>query len=105
MLGSFGYVVLDSGHPLEAIKIAERHQGAIGLLMTDVVMPEINGHALAQTLMVARPGMKVLFTSGYTGDVCIERGELEREGSFLEKPFTRDALAKGIRELLDSSPC
>jgi two-component system cell cycle sensor histidine kinase/response regulator CckA len=102
MLEGFGYAVMDSGRPLEAICIAERHDGPIALLITDLVMPEVNGRVLAETLTGVRPALKVLFTSGYAGDACIEQGDLERGSSFLEKPFTRIALAKRIRELLDS---
>src|ERR1700674_2830817 len=102
MLEGFGYAVLDSGHPQEAIRTAERHQGSIALLITDVIMPEINGRVLAQKLTTVRPEMKVLYTSGYTGDVCVEKGELEPGCPLLDKPFTRDALAKRIRALLDS---
>ena len=102
MLEGFGYAVLDSGHPHEAIRTAERHQGPIALLITDVMMPEINGRVLAEALTTARPEMKVLYTSGYTGDACVEQGELEPGCPLLDKPFTRDALAKRIRALLDS---
>ena len=102
MLEGFGYAVLDSGHPHEAIRTAEHHQGPIALLITDVMMPDINGRVLAEKLTTARPEMKVLYTSGYTGDVCVEQGELEPGCPLLDKPFTRDALAKRIRALLDS---
>jgi DNA-binding NtrC family response regulator len=64
-------------------------------------MPETNGRALAKTLTAIRPEMKVLYTSGYEYDACVEQGELEAGYPFLEKPFTRSALAKRIRELLD----
>jgi CheY-like chemotaxis protein len=102
ILEGFGYAVLDSGHPQEAIRTAERHQGPIALLITDVMMPDMNGRVLAETLTAVRPEMKVLYTSGYTGDVCVEKGELEPGCPLLDKPFTRTALAKRIRALLDS---
>jgi PAS domain S-box-containing protein len=102
MLKGLGYAVLDSGHPAEAIRTAERHEGPIPLLITDVVMPGVNGRVLAETLTAVRPEMKVLYTSGYTDDACIERGALEAGCPLLEKPYTRDALAKRVRELLDS---
>lgn len=102
ILEGLGYVVLDSGRPLEATRIAERHEGVIALLLTDLVLPEVDGQVLAKTLSALRPEMKVLFTSGYTGDTCFEQGGLAPGCSFLEKPFTRDALAKEIRALLDS---
>jgi PAS domain S-box-containing protein len=102
MLEGLGYVVLDAGRPSEAIRIAEQHQGSIALLMTDIVMPELNGRVLAEALLAVRPEMKVLYASGYTSDACIEQGELKRGCALLEKPFTRDALAKRVRDLLDS---
>jgi len=102
MLKGFGYAVLDSGRPSEAIRIAELHEGPIALLITDVVMPEANGRALAEKLTAVRPEMKVLYTSGYEGEAFVAQGELEAGCLLLEKPFTRGALAKRIRELLDS---
>jgi two-component system cell cycle sensor histidine kinase/response regulator CckA len=102
MLEGLGYAVLDSGHPVEAIRTAERHGGPIPLLITDVMMPGMNGRVLAETLTAVRPEMKVLYTTGYTDDACIERGALEAGCPLLEKPYTRDALAKKVRELLDS---
>jgi len=102
MLVGFGYSVLDSGSPFAAISIAEQHQGPIALLITDVVMPEVSGRALAETLAPVRPETKVLYMSGYTHDTSIEQGGLKAGCSLLEKPFTRDGLAKRVRELLDS---
>ncbi|MGB8012478.1 MAG: ATP-binding protein [Terriglobales bacterium] len=95
------YAVLDSGRPLDAIRVAERHEGTIDLLITDVVMPEINGRALARRLTAVRPEMKVLYTSGYTDRECVDQGELEAGCLLLEKPFTRNALARRVREILD----
>jgi signal transduction histidine kinase/DNA-binding response OmpR family regulator len=102
ILQGFGYAVLDSGRPSEAIRVAERHLGPIALLVTDVVMPECNGIVLARQLSALRPEMKVLYTSGYSTHASIEQGEREAGSPLLEKPFTRDGLAKGVRELLDS---
>ena len=102
MLEGLGYTVLSSGRPSHAVRTAEQHEGAIDLLITDVVMPEVNGRVLAEALATTRPEMKVLYTSGYAGDACVEQGELEPEWPLLDKPFTRDALAKKVRELLDS---
>ena len=102
MLKGFGYAVLDSGLPFDAIRIAQGHEGPIALLITDVVMPEVNGHVLAEKLTAVRPEMKVLYTSGYTDNACVERGELEAGCPLLEKPFTGDDLAKRVREILDS---
>ena len=102
MLEGLGYAVLDSGHPLEAIRAAEQHEGPIALLIADVVMPEVTGPALAKTLKAVRPEMKVLYMSGYADDTCVEQGQLEAGCPLLGKPFTRDAFAKRVRELLDS---
>jgi PAS domain S-box-containing protein len=102
MLEGFGYGVLDSGRPSEAVRVAERHKGPIALLVTDVVMPEVNGRVLARTLTAIRPDMKVLYTSGYSNHASVERVELEAGCPLLEKPFTRNGLAKRVRDLLDS---
>jgi len=101
MLEGLGYAVLDSGRPSEAIRTAAQYEGPIALLISDVVMPETSGSALAATLTAARPEMKVLYISGYAGDMCIEQGDLEAGFPLLDKPFTRSALAKRVRELLD----
>jgi two-component system, cell cycle sensor histidine kinase and response regulator CckA len=103
ILNGLGYAVLDSGRPLDAIRCAEQHEGPIALLITDVLMPQLNGPALAKIIKAVRPEMKVLYTSGYTDDAII--GECEREAGcpLLEKPFTRDILAKRVRELLDGT--
>jgi two-component system, cell cycle sensor histidine kinase and response regulator CckA len=102
MLEGLGYVVLPSGLPFEAIRIAEQHAAPIALLITDVAMPGIIGPVLADTLTKARPQMKVLYTSGYTDDAMIEQCELQAGYHLLEKPFTRDALSKRVRDILDS---
>jgi two-component system, cell cycle sensor histidine kinase and response regulator CckA len=102
MLAGLGYNVLAFGRPLEAIRSVERYVGPIALLVTDVVMPEINGRVLAETLVRARPEMKVLYTSGYASDTCVDQGEIDVGSPLLEKPFTRDILARRVRELLDS---
>jgi CheY-like chemotaxis protein len=70
--------------------------------MTDVVMPEVNCRVLAESLTALRPGIKVLYTSGYTDEAIAEQCELEVGRPLLDKPFKRDVLAKRVRELLDS---
>ncbi len=102
MLEGLGYTVLDSGRPSDAIRIAQHHGGQIALLITDVVMPEVNGRVLAESLTALRPGMKVLYTSGYTDEAIAEQCELEVGRPLLDKPFKRHVLAKRVRELLDS---
>ena len=82
-----GYTVLDSGDPAEAIRIAEQHKGPLPLLITDLVMPVMNGRILAETLIAARPGIAVLYTSGYT-DNSIAPHDIESGCMFLEKPYS-----------------
>jgi two-component system cell cycle sensor histidine kinase/response regulator CckA len=98
-LGRQGYNVIEAARPSEAIAISEKHRGEIQLLLTDVIMPGMNGRALAKRLRAKRKKMRVLYVSGFTQEV------LEGEGaSFLEKPFTLETLALKVREVLDSSP-
>jgi CheY-like chemotaxis protein len=102
LLEDSGYTVLASGSPLEAIRIADQHKGALPLLITDVVMPGLSGPALAERVTAARPETRVLYTSGYTDDAIYPHGKLGPNCAFLEKPFTRDDLMRKVRELLDS---
>jgi CheY-like chemotaxis protein len=102
-LDELGYKVLQASNGEEAIVLSRGHGGRIDLLMTDVVMPGMNGGELAEQLIPNRPGMKVLFTSGYTEDVIVHHGVLDDEVSFLGKPYSPSALAKKIREVLDEA--
>jgi two-component system cell cycle sensor histidine kinase/response regulator CckA len=102
LLEACGYTVLDSGDPADAIDIAARHKGPLPLLITDVVMPGFSGLVLAERLRAARPETKVLYTSGYADDEVAQHGLVGAECAFLEKPFTRDALIRKVREILDS---
>ena len=86
--------------PAEALRLAHEHPGPIHLLLSDVVMPGMNGRDLARTLGDLRPGLRVLFMSGYTNDVIATLGRLDGELPFLRKPFSRDELAAKIREVL-----
>ncbi len=98
-----GYAVLEAAAPSAALRIHQTHQGRIDLLLTDVVMPEMNGRQLADRLKVARPDMAVLFMSGYTGAALGARGEVaEFSGQLLQKPFTPDGLNRRVREVLDA---
>jgi PAS domain S-box-containing protein len=103
LLEDCGYKVLDTGDPAEAILLAGGHEGLLPLLITDIVMPGLSGPLLAEKLVAARPGTKVLYTSGYTDDTLLQYGARGPEHAFLEKPFTRDALVRKVRELLDSA--
>jgi signal transduction histidine kinase len=100
-LEASGYRVLESAHGGEAVRVAEQHLGPIHLLVSDVIMPEMGGRILAERLTASRPGIKVLFMSGYTDDAVVRYGVLEAEMAFLQKPFTLSALARRVREVLD----
>lgn len=100
-LGMLGYTVLAAATPGEAIRLAEEHPGKIHLLMTDVVMPEMNGRDLAKRLLALDPAIKRLFMSGYTADVIAHQGVLEEGINFIQKPFSMQDLAGKIRATLD----
>jgi two-component system, cell cycle sensor histidine kinase and response regulator CckA len=103
-LQSTGYIVVSAASPQEALQFVERHSGQIDLLMTDVIMPKMNGRELATRLLITRPEMHVLYVSGYMDGIVRDgaHGALEEGLSFLEKPYTRRALLSKIREILDS---
>jgi PAS domain S-box-containing protein len=103
MLTDVGYTVLEAGGPEEAGKILEMQEKTIALLLTDVVMPGASGRLLADELVALQPAMKVLYMSGYTDDMAIRRGRLQPRLAFIQKPFSRNALTKKIRELLDQT--
>lgn len=103
VLEGYGYAVLTMENGPEAMRAAEAHQGVIHLLVTDVVMPKMSGRELAQRLAPRRPDMKILYLSGYTDDAIVQHGVLERGVGFLQKPFTPQALARRVREVLDAS--
>jgi len=98
-----GYTVLPARHGAEALEIAERHGGCLQLLMTDVVMPGMSGRELAERLRARRPDVRILYMSGYTDDAVVLHGVLAADMAFLQKPFTADALARTVREVLDRS--
>jgi PAS domain S-box-containing protein len=95
-----GYTVLEARHGMEALQVAESFTSTIHLLLTDLTMPEMNGRVLAERLAVLRPGMRVLFMSGYTEDDIFRRGALEAGAAFLEKPFTPKSLSDKVRDTL-----
>ncbi|NTV45621.1 MAG: response regulator, partial [Chlorobiales bacterium] len=94
--------VLAAGTPDKAIRLADQHAGQIHLLITDVVMPKMNGRELANRLHAAYPDMKIIFMSGYTADIITNQGSLQENLNFLEKPFTMNELANKVREVLES---
>jgi two-component system, cell cycle sensor histidine kinase and response regulator CckA len=96
-----GYTVIGAGAPTEALEAAERHDGPIHLLLTDVVMPELTGRQLAGRLAGQRPGLAVLYMSGYTDDAIVHHGRLDPDTAFLQKPFTPESLLRRVRDVLD----
>jgi CheY-like chemotaxis protein len=96
-----GYTVLVAGHGEEALAVAARHTGPIHLLVTDVVMPGMSGGALASRFLSERPGVRVLYISGYSDDAIVRAGVSHADSAFLQKPFSYDAFAAKVRELLD----
>ncbi len=97
-----GYTVLEACHGVEALRISERHQGPIALMLTDLIMPELGGRELAGRLAAVRPDTKILYMSGYTDNGIVHQGVLDARTAFLSKPFTPDALARKVREVLDA---
>ncbi|MEW6262147.1 MAG: ATP-binding protein [Thermodesulfobacteriota bacterium] len=101
-LEGLGYRVLAASTPGEAIRVMAEHAGEIRLVITDVVMPEMNGQDLAKILISIRPGLGCLFMSGYTGEVLAHRGVLEEGINHIQKPFSVQDLAAKVRETLDN---
>ena len=100
ILGRYGYTVLVAAGGEEARDIAQRHAGRIHVLLSDVVMPGMNGPMVADMLTRMRPELKVIFMSGYTDDAIVRHGVMERDVPFLQKPFTPERLANKIVEVL-----
>ena len=103
MLEQQGYTVLAASTPGEAIRLTNEHGSEIHLLMTDVVMPGMNGRDLAENLLLLCPNLKLLFSSGYTADIITQQGVLGEGVHFIQKPFTSQSLAAKIRETLDQA--
>ncbi|MCP4338297.1 MAG: response regulator [Desulfobulbaceae bacterium] len=101
ILKEIGYEVLGANTPEEAIRLAEEHSGKIDLLLTDVVMPKMNGRDLAALLIASQPSLKCLFMSGYTANIITNKGVLDKDINFLQKPFSIQKLAVKVREILD----
>lgn len=100
MLEELGYRVLAAGTPAEAIMLAREDAGELRLVVTDVVMPEMNGRELATLLQSLYPDIKILFMSGYTADVIAHRGVLDQGVNFIQKPFSMKSLAVKVRQAL-----
>jgi CheY-like chemotaxis protein len=96
-----GYTVLEAADGGEALRLGASHAGLIHLVITDVVMPHLGGRNLAEQMGRLRPDTRILYISGYTDDAVIRHGVLAAETAFLQKPFTGEALARKVREVLD----
>jgi DNA-binding response OmpR family regulator len=96
-----GYQVVEATSPDEALRLAERGDVSIDVLLTDVIMPAMNGRELAKRILVRRPEVKVVFTSGYTDDVIAHHGVLDRGVSLVQKPFSASSLTAKVRAVLD----
>jgi DNA-binding NtrC family response regulator len=97
-----GYTVLEASRGVDALQICQRHEGPIHLLLTDVMMPEMNGQNLAEQVTALRPHIRVLYMSGYI-DPLIALVGLRAEIAFIQKPFMPDALASKVREILGAT--
>ncbi len=104
MLERKGYSVLSAATPTEAVDKAKEHSGSIDLLMTDVVMPEMNGRDLSEQITDLYPDIRLLFMSGYTADVIAHQGILDDGVAFIQKPFSMADMTEKVREVLDMAP-
>lgn len=103
ILEELGYTVLAAASPSEAVSLAKEHADEINLLITDVVMPEMNGRELSELLQKTYLNLKVLFMSGYTANVIAHRGVLDDDVCFIPKPFSKEDMAVNVREVLDGT--
>jgi len=101
ILGRHGYTVLTAANGREALEMSGAHVGALHLLLTDVIMPDMNGKELFKQLQMGHPRLEVLFMSGYTSNVIAHHGVLEEGVQFIQKPFEVKALAAKVRQILD----
>lgn len=102
MLERLGYMVLSSDNPMDALKVAKEYPGEIHVLITDVVMPEMNGRDLAESLQASKPALKILYMSGYTANVIAHHGTLDDGVHFLQKPFSQAQIASAIKGVLET---
>jgi signal transduction histidine kinase len=102
ILERLGYKILAAHTPLYGLQLVEEYRGDIDLVITDVVMPGMNGRELIEKLRVVIPGLKCLFMSGYTSDVIAHRGIMDQGVNFIQKPFSTDVLAAMVRQILNN---
>jgi CheY-like chemotaxis protein len=102
MLGDCGYVVLTAADADAAVGLCAEHPDGVDLLLTDVVMPDVGGRVLAERLTALFPALRVLFMSGYSDEAVFRHGIIRPDTAFIEKPFSQAALARKVREVLDS---
>jgi len=100
ILAAAGYTLLSASNGDDALRIAEQHPGKIHLVLTDVVMPRMSGREFAERISLARPGVRILFMSGYTDDTILHHGIVDEGTHFLGKPFTSNDLTRKVREVL-----
>jgi CheY-like chemotaxis protein len=101
MMETLGYTVMATGRPTEAIQLAREYPGVFHLLVTDLIMPEMNGRELSESIRAIRPDLKCLYVSGYTANVIAQHGMVDEGIHFLQKPCTREMLAVKLREAIE----
>jgi PAS domain S-box-containing protein len=104
ILETYGYSVLVAANGRDGLRVGKEFQGTIDLVITDVIMPLMSGPEMAEGLRTSHPGTRVLFMSGFTDDAIVHHGVLDESVSFIQKPFSPDALARKAREILDQLP-
>lgn len=101
VLAEHGYAVIVAGSGDGALKCAGEYRGVIDLLLTDVIMPRMSGRELAESLARLRPGIRVMFMSGYADDAIVRHGVLAPTSAFIQKPFGPESLLAKVREVLE----
>jgi CheY-like chemotaxis protein len=102
-LATRGYRVLQAVDGPAALALNERHTGIIDVLLTDVILPGMNGRELAERFKTVRPGIKLIYTSGYTQDIIANRGVLHSGVAYVHKPYTAEEIANKVREALEDT--
>jgi DNA-binding response OmpR family regulator len=104
ILGQYGYTAIEASDGEEALRRARDFQGRIDVVITDAVMPKMNGRVLVEHVRENRPDVRALFVSGHTDADIVDEGALDDRDCFLGKPYTPEALAAKVREILDNPP-